>query len=219
MSTTATVRGYWAWTWSHGQLPQDATLSIAFSGWSNPKTALSDSAGEKKKLTGKSYISLGGGNQNGAFSESVLTDILSFINNGEFSGYDGLAFDIEECDSGLANQFQQVFEAAKGKNFKVLVTVSHAAPYACSDAKELMTAFFSDKNIDYISPQLYTTGKEKENDYDINSALGVTWKDYASANAAVIPSIVKADYYQDAVKFFQQQGVNIAGYVQWEQIS
>ncbi|TQV86851.1 hypothetical protein [Aliikangiella coralliicola] len=219
MSISTVIQGYWGWTWSQGQLPDDATLSIAFSGWSDPKTALSDSSNELSKLTGERYLGLGGGNKNGSFNKNVLNDILTFINQGQFDDYDGLAFDVEECDAGLESQFGQAFKAAKQRDLKVLVTVSHAAPYACDDAKELMTAFFSDGNIDYLSPQLYTTGKEKENDYTVNPSLGVDWKDYASSKAAIIPSIVKASYYQSAVDYFEQQDVNIVGYVQWEQIT
>ena len=75
-----------------------------------------------------------------------------------------------------------------------------------------MQSFFKDENIDFLSPQLYTTGKETTNDYTF---ARVPWKDYATAKAATIPSIVHPSYYADAVAFFQRQGVTLKGYVRW----
>ena len=77
----------------------------------------------------------------------------------------------------------------------------------------LMHSFFADTNIDIMSPQLYTTGSESANDYDISH--GVSWSEYANCRAAIIPSLVKAAYYDDAQQYFSSQGVTLAGYVQW----
>jgi hypothetical protein len=67
-----------------------------------------------------------------------------------------------------------------------------------------MYSFFSNSNIDYLSPQLYTTGKEPENDFAIGG--GVNWDSYSSSTAAIVPGIAQADYYDDAV-------FNLAQYV------
>jgi LysM repeat protein len=215
-ASDAKVCGYWHWTWSTiGATPPGTNLGIAFSGWTDPATALQNSAHVKDSLPGSKYISLGGGNANGEFTGASLTSITAAINAGSFAGYDGIAYDVEEGSSGLESLFGQSFAAAKANGFKVLVTVSHSAPYGISDAATLMRSFFADANIDYLSPQLYTTGEESANDYATSG--GVTWSQYATAKAAIIPSIVNAGMYQSAQDYFQAQGVTLTGFVQWSQ--
>ncbi|MBF0275045.1 MAG: LysM peptidoglycan-binding domain-containing protein [Nitrospinae bacterium] len=214
VNTDAKVAGFWWWTWSKGSAPSSTNLSLAFSGWTDPQTALQNSASVKGKLAGSKYICLGGGNENGAFTTSALTSVTNAINNGDFSGYDGIAYDVEEGDTGLESLFQASFAAAQAKGFKVLVTVSHSQPYGIKDASTLMSSFFSDTNINYLSPQLYTSGEETSNDY---TAIGVQWSEYAQAKAAVVPSIVNATMYEDAKTYFSSKGVNILGFVQWSQ--
>ncbi|MDX8399778.1 MAG: LysM peptidoglycan-binding domain-containing protein [Gallionellaceae bacterium] len=212
----AEVLGFWWWTWSGvNAAPSGTNLSIAFSGWTDPTTALQESANVKDKLQGSKYISLGGGNEDGAFTSASLTSITNAINAGDFAGYDGIAYDVEEGDSGLESLFSESFAAAKANGYKVLVTVSHSAPYGISDASDLMQSFFADPNIDYLSPQLYTTGEETSNDYATSG--GVEWSQYATAKAAVVPSIVNSSMYADAQIYFQEQGVSIKGFVQWSQ--
>lgn len=208
--------GYWYWTWSSGQPFPEATLSMAFSGYADPTQALENSASILNKLVGTKFISLGGGNEAGSFDADTLQSITAAINNGDFSDYDGIAYDVEEGSSGLEQAFADSFAAAQAKNLKVLVTVSHSAPYGISDAASLMQSFFTNKDIDFMSPQLYTTGSESSNDYDTSG--GVEWSEYATSIAAVIPSIVDNSYYPDAQTYFEGQGVTLEGYVQWEQI-
>lgn len=210
------VTGIWWWTWSSlSAAPASTNLAIAFSGWTDPGTAVQQSANVKARLPGLKFISLGGGNGNGAFTSDALTAITAAIEAGRFAGYDGVAYDVEEGEAGLETLFAQSFAAAKAKGYKVLVTVSHSAPYGISDAATLMQKFFADPNIDYLSPQLYTTGEETANDYA--TSAGVSWAQYATAKAAIIPSIVKASLYADAKRYFQEQGVAIGGFVQWSQ--
>jgi LysM repeat protein len=209
--------GYWYWTWSTGEPFSEATLSMAFSGYTDPAEALQNSASILSKLVGTKYISLGGGNDAGSFSASRISDINTAIQNGDFSDYDGIAYDIEEGDSGLSDDFAASFALAKSNGFKVLVTVSHSAPYGISDAADLMNSFFANEDIDFLSPQLYTTGKEAANDYDISH--GVKWSEYAGAKAAIVPSIVDNSYYPDAQTYFEGEGVVLQGYVQWKQIT
>jgi len=97
----------------------------------------------------------------------------------------------------------------------VLVTISHSAPYGIGDAGTLMRSFFGDGNIDIISPQLYTSGTEGSNDYTTSG--GVAWSEYRGAKARIAPSIVRTSLYQSAHQYFQTQGINISGYVQWAQ--
>lgn len=205
--------GYWRKTWVACTAPAGATMGLAFSGWTDPNSALSNSAPVVDGLVGVKYITLGGGNENGAFSASALSQIVTAINGGRFAAYQGIAFDVEEGDSGLAAGFQQAFAAAKAKGFKVLVTVSHSAPYGIADAPALMSAFFQDGNIDVLSPQLYTSGSETANDWA--TTAGVTWEQYAGARAAIVPSVVSADLYVAAQQVLAGSGVTTQGYVVW----
>ena len=209
--------GYWDWTWSPTAAVPGATMGIAFSGWANVDTAISQSNQVFNSLVGDKYISLGGGAEDtGAFTATFLSEVNTAIEAGRFDDYDGIAYDIEVGDSGLSADFAASFAAAKAKGFKVLVTVSHSAPYGIGDAASLMQSFFADDHIDFISPQLYTTGQETSNDYD---ALLLAWTAYAAAKAKIIPSLVKASYYPDAVTYFAGQGVTLEGYIQWAKSS
>ncbi len=103
----------------------------------------------------------------------------------------------------------------KDETVGYFVTVSHSAPYGISDGATLMQSFFENSNIDYLSPQLYTTGYETQNDYAISQ--GVQWKSYATVKAAIVPSIVEASMYADAQTYFANVGVTLKGFVQWAQ--
>lgn len=212
----AEYMGYWDWTWSKSKVLAGANISIAFSGWANIDNAVNESARLKSRLPGEKYISLGGGSKKtGAFTQSFLTDIDNAIRNGTFAGYDGLAYDIEVGDGGLGDAFAQSFKLAKEHGFKVLVTISHSAPYGIPGAADLMQGFFSDGNIDLISPQLYTTGKETSNSYEDPQ---LSWSAYADSKAKIVLSIVNASMYPDGEAYFAQQGVTTCGYIQWQQV-
>lgn len=207
--------GYWCKTWDPGTAPAGTNLGMAFSGYTDVAQALADSAKVLGSLQGKKYISLGGGNEAGSWSATALSAINDAIAANAFSEYDGIAYDIEEGDSGLSSAFAQSFAAAKKAGFSVLVTVSHSAPYGISDAYDLMQGFFPDANIDILSPQLYTDGSEPNNDYA--TTAGVTWPMYAAAKAAVVPSTVLANdhYYDTAKAYFAKDGVTIEGAIGW----
>jgi hypothetical protein len=191
-------------------------MGIAFSGWADPVSALQDSSSVFSSLAGEKYISFGGGNANGIMTAAVLQSITDAIMGGLLNAYSGIAYDVEEGDTGLASAFAETFPAAEAAGFKVLVTVSHSAPYGIDDAAQLMDSFFTNGNIDFISPQLYTSGQESENDYA--QAGSVSWDRYASSQAAIVPSIVWAAYYDNAVSTFAQYGVSIEGFVQLARI-
>ena len=208
--------GYWDWTWSPRTPLPGATMGIAFSGYADVSTGLTESNRVKSSLVGDKYFCIGGGGETtGAMTGTVLTNLNAAIAGGKLSGYDGIAYDVEVGDSDLATDFSDSFAAAKSAGLKVLVTVSHSVPYGISDGPALMDTFFASENIDFISPQLYTTGKETENEY---TAYRVPWSAYAASKAKIIPSIVKAAYYESAVSYFAQQGVTLEGYIQWSKI-
>jgi len=210
-----TVVGLWYWSWSSGVNLGATNLAVAFSGWVDADQALGDSTGIVSSLHGSKYLALGGGNSNGHWTSAALTKISSYCSSHKFSAYAGLAFDVEEGDAGLTSAFESAFAACKSAGYKILVTVSHSAPYGISDAPELMLSFFSNKNIAYLSPQLYTTGDESANDY--TTASGVEWSQYAKAKPVILPSIVTGSLYPSAKSHFAGLGMNTGGYVQWSQ--
>ena len=169
----------------------------------------------KGSLRGTKYISIGGGNDNGRITAARLTDLVNAINAGTVKndGWDGIAFDVEVSDSGLATNYAQAFAAAKKAGLIVVVTVSHSTPYEVADGVALMRAFFPDVNIDMISPQLYTSGAETYNDFTEN---GVAFSEYKSAKAKIVPAIASAGLYEDAKKQFQSRyGISVGGYFSW----
>jgi hypothetical protein len=215
LTVSAQVQGFWWWTWSSGNPPPGTNLGIAFSGWTDPTNAIQESASIKNRLPGQKFISLGGGNGNGSWDKNKLQAVTDAINEGRFSGYNGIAYDIEEGADGLAVPFNNSFAAARARGFKVLVTVSHSAPYGINDAAALMDYFFRSNQIDYLSPQLYVSGNEGSNDY--STSHGVQWNQFAASRAQIIPSIVSSNLYASAQSFFQGQGVKLSGYIQWKQ--
>jgi hypothetical protein len=214
-STSPAYIGFWWWTWGSDKNPGDANFSIAFSGWSDLQNALNESAPIKKRLVGKTYFDIGGGGTNGSWTLDKVNAVTQAIEDGSLAGYDGIAWDIEEGATGLGAAFQASFKAAKDNGFAVLVTVSHSAPYGFKDGFSLMQSLLADDHIDLLSPQLYTTGKETANDYA--TSQGVGWNMWASAKAKVVPSIVSADLYADAVTVLGAKGVTLDGYIKWSQ--
>jgi len=214
------ILGYWDKTWAAGSAPRGANLGVAFNGWADAGHALSDSAGVYNSLTGTKYISIGGGNANGRFSLALVQDLERRIKANAFSAWQGIALDIEECsETGLASAFQAVLAAAKGKGLETMVTVSHSAPYGCTDAHELMRVFLADGNTDYVSPQLYGPGTETSPDFSETINANVTWTQYVGMRPKLIPSIVDHTHYRPTIDFFTAAGIPVAGYVQWKTVS
>ena len=179
------------------------------------KDALRDCESITPKLPGAKYLSLGGGNAAGLWSLTALANMDAAISANALQGWQGVVYDIEEGDSGLAAAFARSFANTKAKGLSVLVTTSHSRPYGIEDGSKLMTGFFADSNIDYISPQLYTSGTEASNDF---TAIGTMWKEYASSKAKIVPSVVLGSRdYPTAQAYFANLGVTLAGYVQWAQ--
>ncbi len=207
--------GYWCKTWDPTVAVPGATMGIAFSGWADIPTAIQESSKVKHLLMGDKYICIGGGNKNGKFTTRVLTNINNAAANGDFAGYDGIAYDIEDATFGIHEDFSESFKAVKAAGFKVLVSVSHSAPYGAPDAGYLMGCLLDDENVDFMSPQLYTNGDETENDY---ADTLYPWVGYVGKKAALIPSIVTANLYPSAVDYFNGQNITLEGYIQWANI-
>lgn len=215
LTPAAEFMGYW-YPYS-ASCPKNATLSVALYGWGPQKVIeWGKQADVQHHLHGEKYLSFGGGSESGKFTEQALNEITTAITQGQIKGYDGIAYDVEVADANLGSQFANSFEAAKACGFKVLVTISHSAPYDVADKDQLMKSFFINPHIDILSPQLYSKGDESHNDYALTSGSSITWRDYASAKAAIVPSIVHASYYEAAKIYFKNQGVELSGYLQWK---
>ena len=127
LAPTSTIQyvGIYDWTWTQGSavIPPNTNLAVAFSGWADPTNAMSESSAIFSKLVGSKYISLGGGASTGHITSQVLQSWNTLMQNGALSQYNGICYDIEEGDSGLAAAFAASFAIAKANNFKVLVLI------------------------------------------------------------------------------------------------
>jgi hypothetical protein len=207
------IQGYWWTTWKEDELaPSGTNLAIAYSERVYPEKALAQSSIIKDALPGDKFISLGGDNNECYWSQNVLSIINDAIKDGRFDEYRGIAYDIGVGDVGLAEAFENSFKEAKANRKQVLVTIRHPTPYGIEDASELMDSFLNSNNIDLICPQLYTEGKELENDY---SDYGVSWKTWRNSKAPIIVSIFTASLYEDARDYFKQKDIDLKGYIQW----
>lgn len=215
ISSSGSVRGYYSWTWKGSSGIPSATMSVAFSGWTDVTNAVQESKKIDATLKGDKYICFGGGNANGRMSAAGLKNIDNAIKDGRLGAYAGIVYDVEEGDSGLGQAFEESFQTAKSQGFKVVVTVSHSQPYGITDAGQLMSTFLNSANVDYLSPQLYTSGMESSNDYAITNGYG--WENYKGARPGIVVSIVRENMFEDAKEFFARQGVPVAGYIQWAQ--
>jgi hypothetical protein len=196
--------------------PPNINFAIAFSGYADVDNAMNASNDFFNILPGNTFISIGGGlSPAGYFTDSILTNLNNAIASGELGAYCGICYDIEIGDSGLANSFANSFALARSKGFQVLVTVSHSAPYAISDAATLMASFFTSSDIEILSPQLYSSGTETANDY--TATAGVDWAAWVGAKPTIVPSLVSYTFYNDAQAYFAAFSITTEGNIQWLQ--
>jgi hypothetical protein len=69
----------------------------------------------------------------------------------------------------------------------------------------MIKAWAADTNIDYISPQLYSSGMEGQPVFDETSsckATGCTWDLYKNSHAAFVPSIITHFHYPEIATYF-----------------
>jgi hypothetical protein len=186
---------------TYSNINNNFNFTIAFSGYMDPgtindtfsaPTCLGQANGIYDIMIGDKYVCLGGGTL--SWTADVISKDINAVNTNQFQKYQGICFDIEAGDSGLKDNFEQLFAAAKKMGLKTIVSVSHSAPYAFADANTLMQSFFQSMNIDYISTQLYTNDFGTANEYIENNS--VTWDQFASyfsqrknSNLQILPSI------------------------------
>jgi hypothetical protein len=156
-------------------------------------------------------LSLGGVSPAGKFTKTALADIDAAISADALKGWQGVVYNIYEGDSGLADAFKISFANAKAKGFSVLVMTSQSRPYGILDGSELMTSFFADSNIDYISPQLFEWEK-----WEAIKIAETMWKEYATSKAKIVASLqLGSRDFSTAQSYFADVGISLTGYVEW----
>ena len=220
------VVGYYAPTWGMASVGQDdANVGVAFSGWNDITTALSESDG--LQLKGTQYLSLGGSSEQGTFTPDTVRQMGEECADVKDAGYEGVCFDVEVTRGGkaLLDELETAYEKCKAAGLIVMVTTSHTAPTGVSLGKmreKLIEHWVKSSNIDIISPQLYTWGGEEEPEFDqtwpcADQGFNCTWEAYKGAKAKFMPSLVEFDgHYKKVDSFFKKIGIKVNGYFQWK---
>ena len=189
-------------------------MGICFSGAVGVYDALDQCADMLPKLPGKKYLSIAGGDSDGRWTLGNITNLDMAVRANKLAGYNGICYDIENGEAGLSAAFAASFANAKAHGLSVLLTISSSQPYAFTDAPTLMKSFFSNPNIDYMSPQVYNDALNG-NDF-MNE--GTSWSAWSKAKAKIVVSVVEGSRdYAGAYEYFTKQNINLAGYIQWNQ--
>lgn len=210
---TKPIRGYYKFAWQGTSMPAgDWDLAIWFGG-EVPKLAIDNNIGKAKLLNGrKKLLNLGGGlPETGSWNLSDFDYINSKLSDIKSAGWDGICFDVEACQPNVSfvEAFKNCFAKCKQTGLIVFITMSHLVPYACKTGKgqgtDLVNAWIADPNIDYISPQLYSSGELLE-----PSRL----TQFATIRDKILPSIPReSDWNGLAAK----TGLACPGYIIWLQ--
>eukprot|EP00757_Euglenozoa_sp_SAG-D1_P004912 gene4912-2367_t len=231
--------GYYAWTWGSGSYgPPNANAGVAFSGWNNVDTAISqlrcNGPGQimmlrydstKPALKGIKFLCIGGGNNNGIITVAVLDSTGNNAAKIKTAGYGGVILDVEEATGSAADlnaAFASALQKLKAEGLVTGITPSHSAPYKTDTsaiAVALVNAWVASDYLDFISPQMYTTGYETTPQYDLTSTCSptCTWDLYKNAKPALAPSVVDHTHYAAVQSFFANKGITTKGFFQWAQ--
>eukprot|EP00171_Calliarthron_tuberculosum_P000003 IDg3t1 len=213
------IRGHWEKTWRAASTgKRGMNIGIAFSGKNTVRGALRDSARVYRRLRGARYVSIGGGNYRGRWSVRTLQDINRAITRGQFRRYRGIVYDVEEGDAGLSRHFAHSFRLARLHRLRVIVAVSHTAPYGMDDTVTVMRHFLSDPNIDVLSPMMYASGTInycRTSNSLSTSFWKVPWSYFRHSRAIVVPSLLHPHDYGRAQRFLRRHGVTTQGYIAW----
>lgn len=163
------LRGYYKWTWSPTQVPAGSwDMGILFGGES-PRQAIDININKASTITsGKKFLNLGGGLESGIWNITDFDYINQKLTEIKRAGWDGLCFDVEVCTPNVSfvDAFKNCFAKCKQAGLQVLVTMSHTNPYQCQSGAgqgmDLVNSWINDSNVDYISPQLYSSGETLE---------------------------------------------------------
>jgi len=138
-------------------------MSVAFTGWADVDHAIAEFQ-DLSVLKGTKYLTVGGGDMKGQMTADVLKKYAVSGQKIKNAGYDAVMFDLEEIKGPhtmMIPLFAAAFAAIKKAGLGVAVTVSKCAPYQADtpiDSLEYIKAWLKDENIDFMSPELYTTG-------------------------------------------------------------
>ena len=206
--------GYYSFSWTGaGGPPPGTTIGIAFSGWSTVDKALQAGPPAGSLAGTAKYLSLGGGNKNGVLSVDMLNSFGSHTPSIRGAGFNGVCFDVEESSAAMIPAMQHAFAACKAAGLRVLVTTSHSAPVRGSSQGAIVASWVANTDIDILSPQLYTTGREHSPNFATSG--GVPWSSWRGAHAVILPSLVDGSHYAATKAFFHSGGISIGGYLRW----
>jgi len=226
------IIGYYSWNWGAGSFgPPGANAGAAFTGLTNVQQAIAGytegAAWCCPTLAGEKWLTLGGGNAAGSFNVDSLNSIATSAETIKSSstGYAGVLFDVEIVygSSSVVGAFAAAFKGLKEGGLKVGVTTSHSAPYMTDTpevAVDLVKSWVKDSNIDFLSPQLYSSGMEGAPDFaETNNckAAGCTWDLYIGMTPEMVPSLVEESHYKHTESFFANLGIQTTGFFQWKQ--
>jgi len=227
------IIGYYSWNWGAGSFgPAGANNGAAFTGYTDVQQAIAyyteGAAWCCPTLVGEKWLTLGGGNSAGTFNVDSLNSIATSAETIKSSstGYDGVLFDVEivyGSSSAVVPAFAAAFKGLKEGGLKVGVTTSHSAPYMTDTpqvAVDLVKSWVKDSNIDFLSPQLYSSGNEGAPDFaETNNckAAGCTWDLYIGMIPEMVPSLVEESHYNHTESFFSNLGIQTKGFFQWKQ--
>jgi hypothetical protein len=206
------LTGYWMTTYGGDgstNPPNICDIGIIFSG-NTAQVSIEKNRDMLSNLTSREkFLNLGGGGTSGIWTPTDFDYINSKLSDIKLKGWTGVSFDIEVCTQSVSfvNAFADCFARCKAAGLKVLVTTSGILPYACNSGsgqgKDLVDAWIKDRNIDYLSPQLYGADGTTLTPIDLST--------FSTAIAKIVPSI---PYDTDWSKI-QNLGIVPAGYLAW----
>ena len=231
--------------------PKSKNLNVIFSGEATLQRALTVAYEQQAKALGRSisetrllrpfsvdaelhtglqFISLGGANSAGTFSNETLAGFSSAeLESVKAAGFSGVCFDVEMTDGDaqrLALALEAAFVACKKAGLLVMLTTSHTAPYAATDHTKrlLVDSWVNSSSIDIFSPQLYTSGYEPNPQFELTPCLPTdtlfssrcSWERLRLMRARWVPSLSAADQYPAVKAFFARLDIRTRGFVQWK---
>ena len=211
--SSSPIKGYYKLSWVGTDPPADINWDFGvWFGGETPVKAIDININNASKIKyGKKILNLGGGTNTGTWNGQADFDYInSRLADVKKAGWDGLCFDVEVCSPNIdfIKLFTDCFAKCKVAGLMVIVTMSHLVPWSCQQGTgqgmNLVNAWINDKNIDYISPQLYTQGATLE-----TTDLSV----FKSVQNKILPSI---PYNTDWANLNTSNiGITPAGYIIW----
>jgi hypothetical protein len=258
------VKGYYMQSWKgESKGPSDTNMMVYFSGHNSIKKAFAEMPKSyDSKMPDDAWFTFGGGNKNGYLSVENIKAFAKDIQRIKDKGFVGVMWDVEwvKDDSSIQKELRDAFAKVKKAGLDNGITVSHTAPYktgtengidfiSSKDQTALMKALLKDedKNVDIMSPQLYTFGRTQREDGRLcalkkggnlvrndgepcdkdepdfavtgSCAPDCGWDLYKNMRTGMklVPSIIHPSHYDTAKKGLEKRGLTSSGYIVWEQ--